>query len=121
LGTAGTGANNVPLGASVTATQVLVLMNMVTAEELVDPSEYDDILQDVREECSKFGQLLEINIPRPSTDDSDVPGLGKVFLKYSSDVEAQKAFSQLSGRRFSNRTVVTSYLEPEKFDARDFS
>ena len=38
-------------------TTVLCLMNMVTAEELLDDDEYDDILDDVREECNKLGRV----------------------------------------------------------------
>ena len=40
-------------------TTVLCLMNMVTAEELLDDDEYDDILDDVREECNKLGRVCE--------------------------------------------------------------
>ena len=65
---------------NIPATCVLVLMNMVTAEELVDDEEYEDIITDIRSECAKFGKLEEIKIPRPDKEDEkkDVPGLGKV-------------------------------------------
>ena len=39
------------------ATKVLCLMNMVTCEELLDDEEYDDILEDVKDECSKLGKV----------------------------------------------------------------
>lgn len=58
-------------------TEVLCLMNMVTAEELVDEEEYEDILDDIKEECSKYGIVKSIEIPRP-IEGVDVPGLGKV-------------------------------------------
>ena len=38
-------------------TAVLCLMNMVTPDELVDDEEYEDILEDVKEECSKLGKV----------------------------------------------------------------
>lgn len=60
-----------------TSTEVLCLMNMVTAEELVDEEEFEDIIDDIREECSKYGSVRSIEIPRP-IEGVDVPGLGKV-------------------------------------------
>ncbi|KAB0393087.1 hypothetical protein E2I00_013969, partial [Balaenoptera physalus] len=36
-------------------TEVLCLMNMVLPEELLDDEEYEEIVEDVRDECSKYG------------------------------------------------------------------
>lgn len=60
-----------------TPTEVLCLMNMVTPDELQDDEEYEDILEDIREECSKYGVVKSIDIPRP-IQGVEVPGLGKV-------------------------------------------
>ena len=38
------------------ATEILVLMNMVTEDELKDDEEYEEILEDIRDECSKYGK-----------------------------------------------------------------
>ena len=46
-------------------TRVIQMLNMVTPEELVNDSEYDDILADIREECGNYGTVLDIKIPRP--------------------------------------------------------
>ena len=59
-------------------TEVLCLMNMVTPEELVDDEEYDDILEDIKNECSKYGLVRSLEIPRP-IEGVEVPGLGKVY------------------------------------------
>lgn len=58
-------------------TEVLCLMNMVAPEELLDDEEYEEIVEDVRDECSKYGQVKSIEIPRP-VDGLEVPGTGKV-------------------------------------------
>ena len=42
------------------ATEVLCLMNMVTEAELIDDEEYEDILEDVKEECNKLGNYIFI-------------------------------------------------------------
>lgn len=52
-------------------------MNMVLPEELLDDEEYEEIVEDVRDECSKYGLVKSIEIPRP-VDGVEVPGCGKV-------------------------------------------
>lgn len=65
--------------------QVLCLLNMVTPEELMEEEEYEDILEDIKEECNKYGVVRSVEIPRP-IEGVDVPGCGKVsdnfFFKY---------------------------------------
>lgn len=60
-------------------TEVLCLMNMVLPEELLDDEEYEEIVEDVRDECSKYGLVKSIEIPRP-VDGVEVPGCGKVCM-----------------------------------------
>lgn len=47
-------------------TRILELRNMVEPEELVDDEEYEDIVEDIREESTKYGEVTEVKIPRPS-------------------------------------------------------
>lgn len=49
----------------------------VTPDELKDEEEYEDILEDIKEECNKYGVVRSIEIPRP-IDGVEVPGCGKV-------------------------------------------
>ena len=100
-------------------TEVLCLLNMVVPEELADEEEYEDILEDIREECSKYGEVRSLEIPRP-VPGVEVPGCGKVFIEFSSQLECQKAQHALTGRKFSNRVVVTSYFDPDKYHRREF-
>jgi len=52
---------------------------MVTPEELMEEEEYEDILEDIKEECNKYGVVRSVEIPRP-IEGVDVPGCGKVLL-----------------------------------------
>lgn len=67
------------VGTSGPATEVLCLLNMVTPDELRDEDEYEDILEDIREECNKYGVVRSIEIPRP-IEGVEVPGCGKVII-----------------------------------------
>lgn len=100
-------------------TEVLCLMNMVVPEELRDEDEYEDILEDIKEECNKYGVVRSVEIPRP-IEGVDVPGCGKVFVEFNSVIDCQKAQQNLAGRKFANRVVVTSYFEPDKYHRREF-
>merc|ERR1719187_1274990 len=100
------------IGGAGPATEVLVLMNMVTPEELADDEEYEDILEDIKEECGKYGFVRSLEIPRP-IEGVEVPGVGKVYVEFANPVECAKAQQFLSGRKFANRVVITSYYEKE--------
>eukprot|EP00731_Ephydatia_muelleri_P029353 Em0020g997a len=105
-------------GASI-PTEVLCLMNMVTVDELQDDEEYEGIMEDVREECNKYGSVVAVEIPRPVAG-VEVPGCGKIFVQFQTPEDCQGAASKLAGRKFANRVVVTSYFDLEKFYQKDF-
>lgn len=39
---------------------------------------YTEIKEDIREECEKFGEVVDMNIPRPTGGSRQSAGLGKV-------------------------------------------
>lgn len=47
-------------------------------------------------------------------------GIGKIYVEFANHIDAQKASSALSGRKFSNRVVVTSFYDPELYHHRQF-
>ncbi|KAL1651326.1 hypothetical protein SLS58_000665 [Diplodia intermedia] len=101
--------------------RVLMLLNMVTPEELMDPQEYEgesvpaqlfpknEIHEDVHEECSKYGHVVDLKIPRPQPPKEN-KGVGKIFVKYDTPESAQKALRALAGRKFADRTVVVTFF-----------
>uniref|UniRef100_A0A3P8WX41 Splicing factor U2AF subunit n=1 Tax=Cynoglossus semilaevis TaxID=244447 RepID=A0A3P8WX41_CYNSE len=100
-------------------TEVLCLLNMVMPEELVDDQDYEEILEDIREECCKYGSVCSMEIPRP-VEGVEVPGCGKIFVEYVSAAECQKAMQALTGRKFANRVVVTKYYDPDMYHRHEF-
>jgi splicing factor U2AF subunit len=46
------------------ATKVLRLANMVTDDDLKEDDEYDEFVEDIREEAAKFGSVTSCKIPR---------------------------------------------------------
>ena len=114
--------------------RVLCLMNMITPEELMDADEADgkfalsifwtlltasvvtEILEDVKEECTKYGPIAEIKMPRPTSGARQNNGIGKIYIKYAQPESAQKALAALAGRKFADRTVVVTFFGEEYFD-----
>lgn len=79
-----------------------------------------EICEDIEEECEKYGKILEMKIPRPSGGSRQSAGVGKIYIKYDAPESAKKALQALAGRKFADRTVVTTYFDevstPEKFE-----
>lgn len=73
-----------------------------------------DIKIEVAEECDKYGKVLDIKIPRPAGARSS-PGVGKIYVKFEQPESAQKALAAMSGRKFSDRTVVVTYFGEVSF------
>jgi len=96
------------------STTVVRLANSVTAAEIEDDEEYADILEDMKEECSKFGTVEGIEMPKEGT------GKTMVYIKFDSTSSSATALKNLHGRSFENRKVEASYYDVEKYDAGTF-
>jgi len=97
-------------------TRVLLLLNCVSAEDLLTDNDYYEILEDITEEASKFGKVVSVFIPRPSPDPMTITqGVGKVFIEYVTSEFAQNAQQSLAGRKFNKRTVITTYYPEDLY------
>ena len=112
-------------------TSILLLLNMINPEDLYEDEDYEgnilflanlmngiDIFADVQEECSKYGNILEVKIPRPM-EEEEVAGVGKIFVRYKTSEEAHEAHRALAGRRFAERTVIAAFQDEVSYEAGD--
>jgi len=107
-------------GAPETApSRAIALENMLSVEDVAG-DEYDDIVVDIREECEKFGAVLQVDIPKPlpSGATEGVAGLGKAFVKFETVESAQKAKATLGGRTFDGKKVAVKFIDEVSFDAK---
>lgn len=110
--------------------RILLMLNMITPEDLVDDGEYGEIYEDVKEECSKFGPVEDLRIPRPVKKDKtkwgdsgmsaqdvqrldEAAGVGRVYVKFVDEDSATKALNALAGRSFGGRAIVATVLNEE--------
>ncbi|KAL6531263.1 hypothetical protein OROHE_014332 [Orobanche hederae] len=106
------------LQSNVVATKVVCLTQVVTADELKNDDDYEDIVEDMRTECGKFAfssTLVNVVIPRPSPSGEMGPGVGKVFLEYADIEGATKARQGLNGRKFGGNEVMAVFYPENKF------
>ncbi|KAG6767962.1 hypothetical protein POTOM_026854 [Populus tomentosa] len=101
-------------------TKVVCLTQVVTVDELKDDDEYEDILEDIRMEAGKFGQLVNVVIPRPRPDGENAPGVGKVFLEYADTEGSSKARAGMNGRKFGGNHVVAVFFPENKFSQGEY-
>ena len=94
--------------------KVIVLMNMVPLEELAEDDSYSNLVEEISEECRKFGNLIACVVPRSGG------GMGKVYLHYEHESMASTAFRLLKGRRFADAIVDVKYYDQRKFDSGEY-
>lgn len=79
-------------------TRVMQMLNMVTMDDLINDQDYEDLLEDIKEECGKYGTVVDVKIPRPVLTENGkvdqkasdaIEDLMKVFVMYD-DVESVK-------------------------------
>ncbi|KAK9936343.1 hypothetical protein M0R45_013190 [Rubus argutus] len=102
-------------------TKVLCLTEAISADQLSDDEEYVEILEDMKDECSKFGTLINVVIPRLNQDGEEISGVGKVFLEYSDTGSCANAKNVLGGRKFGGNIVNAYYYPEDKYYNRDYS
>ncbi|KAF8661272.1 hypothetical protein AX16_001373 [Volvariella volvacea WC 439] len=110
--------------------RILLMLNMVTSEDLQDDEEYGEIYEDVKEECTHFGELDDLRIPRPVKRDKgkwgeptmaiqdanridEANGVGRVYVKYRDPASAAAALKGLAGRSFAGRSIIATLLNDD--------
>lgn len=82
---------------------VLRLLNLIDDNLLHNEDQYEDVLDDMREECEKYGSVVSLLIPKEN------PGKGQVFVEYSNASDSKEAQRRLTGRTFDGRFVVATF------------
>jgi len=105
---------------AVPPTRIVVFQNIVRPEEVRQDQEYKDIIEDITQECTRFGTVKSVVIPRPRDPGVPVAGLGKVFVEFGAVGEAQQAESELRGRKFSGRVLLSRFFKESDFLQQNF-
>ncbi|VDN53615.1 unnamed protein product [Dracunculus medinensis] len=95
------------------STRILLLQNMVSADEIDDQLE-----PEVHDEMKKYGQVNKVVIFRilNARDDEAV----RIFVEFTNVAQAIKAFVDLNGRFFGGRSIRASFYDLEAYNANHF-
>uniref|UniRef100_G1NYV1 U2AF homology motif kinase 1 n=1 Tax=Myotis lucifugus TaxID=59463 RepID=G1NYV1_MYOLU len=84
-------------------TPVLRLLNVLDGDYLESEEGHTDAVEDVREECQKYGPVVSLLVPKES------PGRGQVFVEYANAGDSKAAQKLLTGRLFDGKFVVATF------------
>lgn len=84
-------------------TPVLRLLNVLDDDYLENEEDYEDVVEDVKEECQKYGPVVSLLVPKEN------PGRGQVFVEYANAGDSKAAQKLLTGRMFDGKFVVATF------------
>ncbi|KAM9686338.1 serine/threonine-protein kinase Kist isoform 1-T1 [Trichechus inunguis] len=84
-------------------TPVLRLLNVLDDDYLENEEEYEDVVEDVKEECQKYGPVVSLLVPKEN------PGRGQVFVEYANAGDSKAAQKLLTGRMFDGKFVMATF------------
>lgn len=92
------------------ASKILSLSNMFTKQEILEEGidMLDEVLDDVKNECNRFGEVIDIWVDREALD-------GKILVKFKDIQDANSAFKGLNGRFFGGSAIAVTYLSEEQW------
>jgi hypothetical protein len=94
-----------PATTAAPTSRILVLLNMVSEEDLATEDEYEGLQDEVHDECAKFGKLVGMKIPRYPSASVQPSAVKKIFLEYATVQDAANAERELAGRQFGPNVV----------------
>ena len=102
--------------------RVVMFINAISPEDLLDDSDYEEIIDDFRQKCSAYGTVLNVEIPRPNIEEGTyTDDVGKIFIKFSTLKTAKIARYNISGLKYNNRLIVGSFYPETYFDIREYN
>jgi len=96
----------------------------------LDDDEYEDLLEEIRQEAEKYGTVVSMYVPRgtpPLKDEEghDLPqprdwSVGKAYIEFKRKEEAKACLNGVVGKRFDGRTIIPGYISEERYANKTF-
>ncbi|KAJ0233917.1 RRM domain-containing protein [Hirschfeldia incana] len=90
--------------------ECLLLKNMFDPATETEPNFDEEIEEDVKEECSKYGEVKHIYVDKNSA--------GFVYLRFESVQAAMAAQRAMHMRWFAQKMISATFLPPQVYDAK---
>lgn len=101
-------------------TAVLRMSNMTNREELQDDEVYEELQEDIADECNNHGTVRSIVIPRPNPG-GDESGVGEVFVCFTHAEAAERTRKAVNGRTFGGSKVKAVFYPEDLFHSKVYT
>ena len=101
-------------------TKVLCLNSIMKGLDIEEDEKYNEIKEDLRNECEKYGKVLDIFMPRKDVEDNETPGMGNAYIMFDNVEQSKLARKFLSLKRFNNKLIYIQYIPEENFINKNF-
>lgn len=90
-------------------TRIVKLKNLLSFEDLETDDSYLEASEDIKDQCTQYGNLKNIFIPRSGIDAT------KIYLEYETEEDAQCAVDALTKQTFDDKSVNAEFVEEELY------
>ena len=101
-------------------TKVLCLNSIIKGLNIEEDEVYNEIKDDLKYECEKYGKVLDIFVPRKDVEDNETPGMGNAYIMFDNVEQSKLARKFLSMKRFNNKLIYVQYIPEENFVKKKF-
>ena len=101
-------------------TRVLCLNNIIKGLDIEDEDKYNEVAEDIKNECEKYGKVLDVFMPRKDVEDNATPGMGNAYVLFENIEQSKLARRFLSLKRFNNKVIYIQYLPEDDFINKKF-
>ena len=101
-------------------TKVLCLNSIMKGLDIEEDEKYNEIKEDLRNECEKYGKVLDVFMPRKDVEDNETPGMGNAYIMFDNVEQSKLARKFLSLKRFNNKLIYIQYIPEENFINKNF-
>ena len=101
-------------------TKVLCLNSIIRGLDIEEDEKYNEIKEDLKNECEKYGKVLDVFMPRKDVEDNETPGMGNAYIMFESVEQSKLARKFLSMKRFNNKLIYIQYIPEDNFINKKF-
>ena len=101
-------------------TKVLCLNSIIKGLDIEDEDKYNEVAEDIKTECEKYGKVLDIFMPRKDVEDNATPGMGNAYVMFENVEQSKLARKFLSLKRFNNKLIYIQYIPEDNFINKEF-